>query len=145
MIDVNLRGVLYGIAAALPVFRARGFGHFVNTSSTAARRIVPNRSVYAATKTAVNVISRDATRCGRPPSPTRSSSRPASTSARSSSAPPRRDDSAPQDGELALAGSGSPSHRTARSVGRSLVGAPTSRARKPIHWRTAWLLATLIR
>jgi NADP-dependent 3-hydroxy acid dehydrogenase YdfG len=57
MIDVNLRGVLYGLAAALPVFREQGFGHVVNTASTAAHRIVPNQSVYAATKTAVRVIS----------------------------------------------------------------------------------------
>jgi NADP-dependent 3-hydroxy acid dehydrogenase YdfG len=57
MIDINLKGVLYGIAAALPVFREQGFGHFVNTASTAAHRIVPNMSVYAATKTAVRVIS----------------------------------------------------------------------------------------
>jgi NADP-dependent 3-hydroxy acid dehydrogenase YdfG len=57
MIDVNLRGVMYGLAAALPVFREQGFGHVVNTASTAAHRIVPNQSVYAATKTAVRVIS----------------------------------------------------------------------------------------
>lgn len=57
MIDVNLRGVLYGIAAALPVFRQQGHGHFVNLASTAAHRIVPNQAVYAATKTAVRVIS----------------------------------------------------------------------------------------
>jgi NADP-dependent 3-hydroxy acid dehydrogenase YdfG len=57
MIDINLKGVLYGIAAALPVFRNQGFGHFVNTASTAAHRIVPNQAVYAATKTAVRVIS----------------------------------------------------------------------------------------
>jgi NADP-dependent 3-hydroxy acid dehydrogenase YdfG len=36
MIDVNLKGVLYGVAAALPVFRAQGFGPFVNVASTAA-------------------------------------------------------------------------------------------------------------
>ena len=41
MIDVNLKGVLYGIAAALPVFRAQGSGHFVNVVSTAGLRIVP--------------------------------------------------------------------------------------------------------
>ena len=35
MIDINIKGVLYGIAAALPVFRKQGFGHFVNTASTA--------------------------------------------------------------------------------------------------------------
>ena len=57
MIDVNLKGVLYGIAAALPVFRKQGFGHFVNTASTAAYRIVPNMSVYAGTKFAVRAIS----------------------------------------------------------------------------------------
>jgi NADP-dependent 3-hydroxy acid dehydrogenase YdfG len=57
MIDVNLKGVLYGIAAALPVFRAQGFGHFINTASTAAHRIVPDQSVYAGTKYAVRAIS----------------------------------------------------------------------------------------
>ena len=57
MIDVNLKGVLYGIAAALPVFRQQGFGHFVNIASTAGYRIVPNQSVYAGTKVAVRVIS----------------------------------------------------------------------------------------
>jgi NADP-dependent 3-hydroxy acid dehydrogenase YdfG len=57
MIDVNLKGVLHGIAAALPVFREQGFGHFVNTSSTAAHRILPTMAVYSATKLAVNVIS----------------------------------------------------------------------------------------
>jgi NADP-dependent 3-hydroxy acid dehydrogenase YdfG len=57
MIDVNLKGVLYGIAAALPVFRKQGFGHFVNTLSTAGLRIVPLQSVYAGTKNAVRAIS----------------------------------------------------------------------------------------
>jgi NADP-dependent 3-hydroxy acid dehydrogenase YdfG len=57
MIDVNLRGVLYGIAAALPVFREQGFGHFVNTLSTAGLRIVPLQAVYAGTKNAVRAIS----------------------------------------------------------------------------------------
>jgi NADP-dependent 3-hydroxy acid dehydrogenase YdfG len=57
MIDINLKGVLYGIAAALPVFRRQGFGHFVNTASTAAYRVMPNQSVYAATKTAVRIVS----------------------------------------------------------------------------------------
>ncbi len=56
MIDVNLRGVLYGIAAALPVFRAQGFGHIVNVGSTAAHRVMPSQAVYAATKTAVRVL-----------------------------------------------------------------------------------------
>ena len=56
MVDINIKGLLYGIAAALPVFRAQGAGHLIATSSTAAHRIVPNQGVYAATKTAVNVI-----------------------------------------------------------------------------------------
>lgn len=57
MVDVNVKGVLYGIAAALPVFRQQGFGHFVNVASTAARKVVPNQSVYAGTKAAVAAIS----------------------------------------------------------------------------------------
>ena len=57
MIDVNIKGVLYGIAAALPVFRAQGFGHFINVVSTAGLRIVPMQAVYAATKNAVRAIS----------------------------------------------------------------------------------------
>ena len=57
MIDVNIKGVLYGIAAALPVFRAQGSGHFVNVLSTAGLRIVPMQSVYAGTKNAVRTIS----------------------------------------------------------------------------------------
>ena len=57
MIDVNLRGVLYGIAAALPVFRKQGSGHFVNIVSTAGLKIVPLQSVYAGTKNAVRTIS----------------------------------------------------------------------------------------
>ncbi|MYV98556.1 SDR family oxidoreductase [Streptomyces sp. SID3343] len=57
MVDVNIKGVLYGIAAALPVFRRQGFGHFVNTASTAGHRIVPNQAVYAGTKHAVRAIS----------------------------------------------------------------------------------------
>jgi len=57
MIDINVKGVLYGIAAALPVFRRQGFGHFVNTASTAGHKTVPNQSVYSATKFAVRAIS----------------------------------------------------------------------------------------
>ena len=56
MIDVNLRGTLYGIAAALPVFRKQGFGHFINIISTAGLRIVPTMGVYAATKNAVRTV-----------------------------------------------------------------------------------------
>lgn len=57
MIDVNIRGVLHGIAAALPVFREQGSGHIINTASTAAYRTVPNQAVYSATKMAVRAIS----------------------------------------------------------------------------------------
>ncbi len=56
MIDVNLKGVLYGIAAALPVFRGQGFGHFVNVISTAGIQIIPTMAVYAGTKNAVRTI-----------------------------------------------------------------------------------------
>lgn len=56
MIDVNLRGVLYGIAAATPVFRRQGRGHFVTTVSTAGLKIVPNMGVYAATKNAIRTV-----------------------------------------------------------------------------------------
>jgi NADP-dependent 3-hydroxy acid dehydrogenase YdfG len=56
MIDANLRGVLHGIAAALPVFRGQGRGHFVTTVSTAGLKIVPTMAVYAATKNAVRTI-----------------------------------------------------------------------------------------
>jgi NADP-dependent 3-hydroxy acid dehydrogenase YdfG len=56
MIDVNLRGVLHGIAAALPVFSREGRGHFVTTVSTAGPKIVPTMTVYAATKNAVRTV-----------------------------------------------------------------------------------------
>ncbi len=56
MINVNLKGVLYGIAAALPVFRRQGFGHFVNVISTAGIQISPPMAVYAGTKNAVRTI-----------------------------------------------------------------------------------------
>ncbi len=57
MIDVNVKGVLYGIAAALPVFRRQGTGHFVNVASTAGFMVRPSLSVYSATKFAVRAIS----------------------------------------------------------------------------------------
>jgi len=57
MIDVNLRGVLYGIAAALPVFQEQGSGHVVTVSSTAALQLSPAMAVYAAAKQAVATIS----------------------------------------------------------------------------------------
>ena len=57
MIDVNTKGMLYGIAAALPVFRAQGFGQIVNTASTAGLKTTPNQAVYSGTKFAVRAIS----------------------------------------------------------------------------------------
>ena len=57
MIDINIKGVLYGIAAALPVFRTQGFGHFVNIASTAGLITRPTMAVYSGTKFAVRAIS----------------------------------------------------------------------------------------
>jgi len=57
MIDINIKGVLYGIAAALSVFRRQGYGHIVNTASTAGFLVRPNMAVCAATKSAVRFIS----------------------------------------------------------------------------------------
>ncbi|MEU8460533.1 SDR family oxidoreductase [Streptomyces sp. NPDC029003] len=57
MIDVNVRGVLHGIAAALPVMRAQGHGHFVNVASVGAYEVSPTAAVYCATKFAVRAIS----------------------------------------------------------------------------------------
>ncbi len=56
MVDVNVKGVLWGIAAALPIFRGQKAGHFIAVASTAARKIVPNMAVYAGTKAAVVAI-----------------------------------------------------------------------------------------
>lgn len=56
MIDVNIKGVLYGIAAALPVFREQKSGHIINTGSTATLKIVPTMAVYAGSKLAVRAI-----------------------------------------------------------------------------------------
>lgn len=53
MIDVNLKGVLNGIAAALPTFRGQKSGHFIATSSVAGLKAYPNGAVYGATKWAV--------------------------------------------------------------------------------------------
>ncbi len=57
MIDVNLKGTLYGIAAAMPIFKSQGSGHFINIISTAGISIVPTMGVYAGTKNAVRTIS----------------------------------------------------------------------------------------
>jgi NADP-dependent 3-hydroxy acid dehydrogenase YdfG len=56
MIDVNLRGVLHGVSAALPVFTAQRSGHFVTVTSTAAAKWVPGQGVYAATKAGVRAL-----------------------------------------------------------------------------------------
>ncbi|GAA3169369.1 MULTISPECIES: SDR family oxidoreductase [Streptomyces] len=56
MIDVNIRGLLHGIAAALPVFREQGGGHFVTVASTGAHEVVPTGAVYCATKFAARAI-----------------------------------------------------------------------------------------
>ncbi|MFE3168893.1 SDR family oxidoreductase [Streptomyces sp. NPDC059224] len=57
MIDVNLRGVLHGIAAVLPGMRERQSGHIINVASTAAHRTDPTGVVYCATKFAVRAVS----------------------------------------------------------------------------------------
>jgi NADP-dependent 3-hydroxy acid dehydrogenase YdfG len=57
MIDVNLKGVLYGIAAALPHMTRQKSGHIINVSSVAAYKVRPGSAVYAATKAAVRMLS----------------------------------------------------------------------------------------
>jgi NADP-dependent 3-hydroxy acid dehydrogenase YdfG len=56
-IDVNIKGVLYGIAAALPHMKRQQSGHIINVSSVAGHKVRPGNAVYAATKHAVRVIS----------------------------------------------------------------------------------------
>jgi NADP-dependent 3-hydroxy acid dehydrogenase YdfG len=57
MIDINIKGVLYGIAAALPVFEKQGSGHFINIASVAAIKVFsPGGTVYSGTKFAVRAI-----------------------------------------------------------------------------------------
>ncbi|MFM0412993.1 SDR family oxidoreductase [Paraburkholderia aromaticivorans] len=56
MIDVNLKGVLYGIAAALPHMKAQKSGHIINVSSVAGHKVRPGSAVYAATKAAVRML-----------------------------------------------------------------------------------------
>ncbi|MEW1658681.1 SDR family oxidoreductase [Streptomyces sp. NPDC093707] len=56
MLDVNVRGLLHGIAAALPVFTAQGSGHFVTVASTGAHEVVPTGAVYCGTKHAARAI-----------------------------------------------------------------------------------------
>lgn len=57
MIDVNIKGVLYGIAAALPYMKQQKTGHIINVSSVAGHKVRPNGAVYSATKHAVRIIS----------------------------------------------------------------------------------------
>jgi NADP-dependent 3-hydroxy acid dehydrogenase YdfG len=57
MIDVNIKGVLYGIAAGLPLMQAQKSGHFINIASIGAYSVVPTGAVYCATKFAVKAIS----------------------------------------------------------------------------------------
>lgn len=56
MLDVNVKGPLYGIAAALPVFRRQQSGHFINLLSTAGLVIKPTMAVYAGSKQAMRAI-----------------------------------------------------------------------------------------
>lgn len=57
MIDINIRGVLHGIAAGLPVMKKQGFGQFINIASIGAYAVSPTAAVYCATKYAVRAIS----------------------------------------------------------------------------------------
>ncbi|WP_159980611.1 MULTISPECIES: SDR family oxidoreductase [unclassified Novosphingobium] len=58
MIDINIKGLLYGVAAALPVFEKQGSGHFVNIASVAGIKVFsPGGTVYSGTKFAVRAIS----------------------------------------------------------------------------------------
>ncbi len=57
MIDVNIKGVLYGVDAVLPSMMERGDGHIINVSSVAGHKVRPSSGVYAGTKYAVRAIS----------------------------------------------------------------------------------------
>ncbi|MET8004529.1 SDR family oxidoreductase [Nonomuraea glycinis] len=56
MIDVNVRGLLHGIAAGLPIFQRQGGGHFVTVASVGAHQVSPTAAVYCATKYAAWAI-----------------------------------------------------------------------------------------
>ncbi|MDT8911915.1 SDR family oxidoreductase [Amycolatopsis sp. PS_44_ISF1] len=56
MLEVNIRGLLHGIAAVLPIFQQRGRGHFVTIASTGAHEVVPTAAVYCGTKYAARAI-----------------------------------------------------------------------------------------
>lgn len=57
MVDLNFKGVLYGVAAVLPIMREQRGGHIVNLSSDADRKVFPGSAVYSATKAAVTLLS----------------------------------------------------------------------------------------
>ena len=57
MIDVNIKGVLYGVAAVMPIMLQQGSGHIINLSSVAGHKVFPGGAVYCATKFAVKAIS----------------------------------------------------------------------------------------
>lgn len=57
MLDVNVRGVLHGIAAVLPIMQEQGYGHIINIASTGAYTVSPTAAVYCASKFAVRAIS----------------------------------------------------------------------------------------
>lgn len=57
MIDINIKGVLYGIGAVLPHFKEQKSGHVINVSSVAGHQVSPSSAVYSATKFAVRAIS----------------------------------------------------------------------------------------
>lgn len=57
MIDVNLRGVLYGVAAALPYMKQQRSGQIINTACVAGHKVLPTAAVYCATKFAVRALS----------------------------------------------------------------------------------------
>ncbi len=56
MIDINIKGVLYGMAAAIPIFKEQQSGHIVNIISTSGIKIVPTQGIYAGTKNAIRTI-----------------------------------------------------------------------------------------
>ena len=57
LIDVNIKGILYGISAALLYMKEQKAGHIINVSSVAGHKVGPGFAVYAATKHAVRALS----------------------------------------------------------------------------------------
>jgi NADP-dependent 3-hydroxy acid dehydrogenase YdfG len=89
MIDVNLKGVLYGIAAALPHMTRQKSGHIINVSSVAGHKVRPGSAVYAATKAAVRMLSEGLARRSSPTTSAPRSSRRALSSPSCRGASPR--------------------------------------------------------